>query len=336
MKFTSCFFPRALLLAALAAASLHAAAPATPAPQTGPRRFTVASVANPRAIAIDTAGVLYVVDLDTTSVQKIAFNGATSALATTGIQAPFAVAVSRSGEVYVSDTDNNTIYKITERGPTVLAAGGGPGGFSGPTSIAVDATGNVFVTDNANAAIRKITPKGEVTVFAGKPGETGTKDGTGGDARFTTPRGIAIDLAGNLYVADEGSSTIRKITPAGVVTTLAGLAGSPGSQNGTGSAAQFGAPRGLAVDVAGNVYVADTDNHLIRKITPSGAVTTLAGLAGAPGNNDGPGDNARFSEPRGIAVDGAGDVFVADTGNAAIRQISPARVVTTIAAQQPR
>jgi DNA-binding beta-propeller fold protein YncE len=238
--------------------------------------------------------------------------------------------------VYVSDTDNNTIYKITDRGPSAIASGSGPGGFSGPTSIAVDETGNVFVTDNGNAVIRKITPRGEIAVFAGKVGETGAKDGTGGDARFTTPRGIAIDPAGNLYVADEGNSNIRKITPAGVVTTLAGVAGSPGSQDGTGASAQFGAPRGLAVDATGNVYVADTDNHTIRKITPAGAVTTLAGLAGAGGNADGPGDNARFSEPRGVAADAAGNVFVADTGNAAIRQISPTRIVTTIAAAQPR
>jgi DNA-binding beta-propeller fold protein YncE len=333
MKFLSGLFPRlaAFSIALACVGGLHAAAPAAPQ-KSEPRRFAVAGIANPRALAIDAAGVLYVVDIDSTSVQKISPNGAAAPLATTGIQAPFAVAVSRAGEIYISDTDNNTVFKLAERGATAIASGV----FSGPTSLAVDVMGNVFVTDNGNAVIRKITPKGEVTVFAGQPGETGAKDGAGGAARFVTPRGIAIDPAGNLYVADEGNSNIRKLTPAGVVTTLAGLAGSPGSQNGTGTSAQFGAPRGLAVDAAGNVYVADTDNHTIRKITPAGAVTTLAGLVGAVGNTDGPGDNARFSEPRGIAVDAAGNVFVADTGNAAIRQISPARVVTTVAGTQPR
>jgi streptogramin lyase len=133
-------------------------------------------------------------------------------------------------------------------------------------------------------------------------------------------------------VADEGNSNIRKITPAGVVSTLAGAAGQSGSADGTGPVARFAAPRGLAADAAGNVYVADTDNHTIRKITPAGVVTTLAGKPGESGNTDGAGAAARFSEPRSVAVDAAGNVFVADSGNGSLRQITPDGVVSTIVA----
>ena len=132
--------------------------------------------------------------------------------------------------------------------------------------------------------------------LAGLAGSPGTNDAPGSAARFKNPSGVAVDSAGNVYVADTDSHTIRKVTPAGVVTTLAGLASSPpGITDGTGSAARFYEPRGVAVDNAGNVYVADTYNHTIRKVTPSGVVTTLAGLAGSPGFTGG--SNARFNKP---------------------------------------
>ena len=133
-----------------------------------------------------------------------------------------------------------------------------------------------------------------ITTLAGRAGSAGSADGTGSAARFYYPRGVAVDSAGNVYVADTGNHTIRKVTPAGVVTTLAGLAGSSGSADGTGSAARFNYPPGVAVDSAGNVYVADTGNHTIRKVTPAGVVTTLAGLAGSSGSADGTGSAARF------------------------------------------
>lgn len=328
-------FQLTLAASAATAAPLPAAEPAT-TPKAASRPFAQVNLPNPRALAIDATGNLYVVDIDLAAIVKITPGGSASPLATTGIASPFAVAVSRAGEVFVSDTDNNFVYRLNARGAAAVAGGSGPGGFAGLTSLTVDTAGNVFVTDNGNAVVRKITPQGVASVFAGKVGEQGARDGPAANARFMTPRGIAVDAAGNLYVADEGNSNIRKITPAGAVTTLAGSAGNSGSENGTGTAARFAAPRALAVDAAGNVYVADTDNHTIRQVTPAGAVTTLAGLAGAAGNTDGPGDNARFSEPRGVAVDATGNVFVADTGNAAVRQITPARAVSTVAAEQPR
>ena len=145
--------------------------------------------------------------------------------------------------------------------------------------MALDSAGNLYIGDADNATIRKITPAGVVTTFAGKAGETGSADGTGSNARFNGPRGVAVNAAGDVYVADTFNNTIRKITPAGVVSTLAGLAGQTGSADGTGSAAQFNRPRGVAVDAASNVFVADTTNDTIRRISPAGVVTTVAGSA---------------------------------------------------------
>ena len=208
---------------------------------------------------------------------------------------------------------------------------GGEARFNAPTGIAVNSAGTIYVADSWNITIRAITPAGMVTTFAGRPGEFGGADGTGNAASFGVPQGAAVDSAGNVYIADTFNNTIRVITPGGVVTTLAGLAGNTGSANGTGSAARFNSPRGVAVDSLGNVYVGDTNNHTIRMITPGGVVTTLAGLAGSSGSADGTGNVARFNQPRGIAVDGAGVLYVADTNNHTIRKIAAGGVVTTLA-----
>jgi sugar lactone lactonase YvrE len=168
------------------------------------------------------------------------------------------------------------------------------------------------------------------TTFAGLAG-SGSANGSGASARFNGPQSTAVDISGNIYVADGGNNTVRKITSSGDVTTLAGQAGSAGSTDGTGSSARFNFPSGIAVDSAGDLYVADTNNHTIRKITAAGVVSTLAGNVGANGNTDGTGSAARFNGPRGVAVDSSGIVYVADTKNFAIRMITPAGVVTTLA-----
>jgi len=203
--------------------------------------------------------------------------------------------------------------------------------FNGPTGVVVDAAGNVYVADNGNETIRKITPTGVVSTFAGLTGSPGSTDGTGSSARFNSPFGIAVDAAGNVYVADRGNHTIRKITPAGDVSTLAGLAGSAGSTDGAGSAARFSNPSAVAVDAAGTVYVADTGNQTIREITAVGVVSTLAGLANNQGSSDGTGNAARFNHPFGVAVDAAGNVYIGDTFNQTIRKITAAGVVSTLA-----
>lgn len=200
-----------------------------------------------------------------------------------------------------------------------------------PKAAAVDVAGNIYVT-NGDHTILKITPLGVATVFAGKSGVSGSDNGIGSAARFLNPEGIAVDAAtGTIYVADSGNHTIRQITPLGAVTTFAGSPGVSGAANGTGAAARFANPKGLAVDGVGNVWVADWGNSIIRKITPGAVVTTLAGSAGNAGFSDGPGNTARFKDPWGIAVDSNGQVFVADSGNQVIRKITPTGEVSTLA-----
>jgi sugar lactone lactonase YvrE len=208
---------------------------------------------------------------------------------------------------------------------------GGLAEFRGPSGLAVDSSGDVYVADSGNDTIREISPAGVVTTLAGSPGSPGSADGSGTAARFNDPTGVAVDSSGDVYVADSGNDTIRVISPVGVVTTLAGSPGSPGSANGSGSAARFSDPTGVAVDSSGDVYVADSGNDTIRVISPAGVVTTLAGSPVSPGSANGAGTAARFNDPTGVAVDSSGDVYVADSGNDTIRVISPAGVVTTLA-----
>ena len=203
--------------------------------------------------------------------------------------------------------------------------------FNGPEGIACDAAGNVYVADNGNNTVRKVTRQGLVTTLAGKALAAGHADAKGAAARFNAPAGIACDAAGNLYVVDSKNDTVRKVTPTGVVITLAGKAGVKGSADGSGAAARFSDPQGVACDPAGNVYLTDTGNETIRKITPAGVVTTLAGTAAAQGSADGNAGAALFNNPIGIARDTAGNLYVTDTLNNAIRKITPAGAVTTLA-----
>jgi serine/threonine-protein kinase len=270
----------------------------------------------------------------TSYVTTLAGSGAIGATDATGTAASFnspaGVAVDAAGNVYVADTFNNNIRKITSAGVVTTLAGSGTVGavdatgtaasFFNPFGVAVDAAGNVYVGDYNNHKIRKITSAGVVTTLAGS-GTVGAVDATGTAASFYQPAGVAVDAAGNVYVADGSNHKIRKITSAGVVTTLAG-SGTIGAVDATGTAASFKYPYGIAVDAAGNVYVGDSNNHKIRKITSAGVVTTLAG-SGAIGATDATGTAASFNFPYGVAVDAAGNAYVADYGNNKIRKIIP-------------
>ncbi|MBM3268068.1 MAG: hypothetical protein FJZ01_10515 [Candidatus Sericytochromatia bacterium] len=199
--------------------------------------------------------------------------------------------------------------------------------FASPFGITTDAAGNLYVADYTNHRIRKVTAGGVVTTLAG--GTAGLLDGSGGAARFKYPNGVAADANGNVYVADTDNHAIRKITPAGVVSTLAGT-GAEGYVDSAGGTPRFAYPRSVAVDASGNVYVSDYQNGAIRKITSVGVVTTLAG-DGTDGYVDGTGAGARFSQPSGLDVDAAGNLYVADSLNHRIRKITAGGVVTTIA-----
>ncbi len=299
-------------------------------------------------VALDGSGNVYVADAGNSAIRKITPAGVVTTFAGmlaisgsvdgTGSAArfftPSGVALDGSGNVYVADTANQTIRKITPGGAVTTLAGtagvmgtsdgtGSAARFSNPRSVGVDSSGNVYVLDTSNSTVRKITPAGVVSIFAGTSGLTGSADGTGIAARFFNPAGIAVDGSGNLYVADTFNHTIRKITPGAVVTTFAGTAGQSGSTDATGPAARFNRPSGVAVDRSGNVYVGDTFNNTIRKITSAAAVTTIAGTAGNIGGADGTGAAARFYNPAGMDVDGAGNLYVADSLNFTIRKVAP-------------
>lgn len=318
--------------------------------------LTVAAVffAFPVAVASDGVGNLYVGDTASDTMRRISPGGSVSLLAGASGQAgsadgsgttarfndPSGVFAAGDGSVFVSDHANATIRRITSAGVVTTLAGstssrgnadgvGTAATFSSPIGIGRDAAGNLYVADSTNNTIRKITASGAVTTLAGAAGQTGSADGDGGAARFNHPTGIAVDGAGNVYVADSTNNLIRKVTPTGTVTTLAGVAGVMGSADGAGGAALFNNPGGLAVDGGGNIYVADTGNSIIRKITPGGVVSLLAGLPGVAGRKDGTGTEAWFNQPRDLTIDGSGNLQVADTGNAAIRQITPGGTVTT-------
>jgi sugar lactone lactonase YvrE len=327
---------------------------------------TAATFNDPVGLSMDSSGNLYVADWQlfgpnplTYAIRKITPNYVVTTLA---VQAagvvydgwpyippqgdtylyPIGLATDSTNNVYVTDPTNSVIRKITPAGVVSTFAGSvfAPGSADGTGAaaqlydtfggVATDSAGNVYVADDLNDTIRVITPGGVVSTLAGTAGNYGSADGTGTAAQFEGPQGVATDSAGNVYVADAGNQTIRKITPAGVVSTLAGTAGTSGSADGNGAAAQFNRPSGVATDSSGNVYVADSGNHTVRKITPAELVTTLAGTPGISGSVDGVGAAAQFAGPSGIATDSAGNVYVADGW--AVRKITPAGAVSTIAA----
>jgi len=319
---------------------------------------------HPEGMAVDTNGNVYVADSWNHMMRKIMPVGTNWVVSTiagqaghygandgTGTNAQFSfpngIALDTNGNLYVGDTYNSTIRKITPVGTNwVVSTFAGQAGLEGcndgtgtnasfnlPNGTAVDTNGNVYVADGHNNTIRMITSLEVVSTMAGSaPDSEGSVNGTGSDARFDFPQDVAVDSNGNVYVADSRNNTIRKITSQAVVSTLAGLAGTTGTNDGAGSDARFNNPIGVAVDSNGNVYVGDSYNATIRKVTSEGLVTTIAGLYA--GTNDGVGTNAQFNGPQGVAVDSAGNVYVADSENYTIRKITPVGtnwVVSTIA-----
>ena len=254
---------------------------------------------------------------------------------------PSKLAVDNNGNLYVSDEQNNRIRKISSDGMVTTLAGSGKAGaednmigakasFNGPSGIAVDQYGNVFVADVYNHKIRKISPSGSVSTYAGNGQASFADNSEGLKASFHFPVDLSVDAAGNVFVADEANNRIRKITPGRSVSTFAGSGYSGSFDSRHGETATFNQPNGIGIDEKGNLYIADQLNHKIRKITSAGVVTTLAG-SGAAGSSDNViAIMASFNNPRGVAVDKAGNVYVADVANQKIRKISPIGIVTTL------
>lgn len=285
---------------------------------------------NPYGMAIDSSGNLYVSDLGNDSIRKITPNNIVTTFAS-GFNQPSGVVIDSSGNTFVSNYNLNQIYKITASGTSTIFA---TTNVSGPRGLAIDSSGNLFVASSSNHIILKITPLGVVTTFAGTIGVPGTTDATGTSAKFNGPSGLTIDSSNNLYVSDQTSCLIRKITSSAVVTTISGT-GVAGFADGTGTSASFSLPSGLAIDASNsNLYVADSSNYTIRKITlPGIVVTTLAGSHGSIGTVDGTGSAARFNRPNGNpTIDRFGNIYVTDGfPNNTVRKITTAGVVTTFA-----
>lgn len=312
----------------------------------GDGKGTAATFTLPYGIALTKDGGLLVGDWGNNLVRKIspeadvttfAGNGNRTTVNGNGIAASFedlaSLTVDANGTAFVADAGGHRIRKITPAGDVTTVAGNGTNTttdgngtaatFNTPTSVAVDAAGNLYVLEYGSGVVRKITPAGDVSNMAGSS-PRGFADGTGTAAKFGSGYNIAIDASGNLYVADSSNHRIRKITPTRVVTTLAGT-GTPGAADGPGSSATFSSPSGVAVDADGNVYVADSVNHLLRRITPAGVVSTLAGQKGVQGGQDGIGEAATFARPQGLTINAAGTLYVADTFGNLIRKVTPVR-----------
>jgi sugar lactone lactonase YvrE len=260
---------------------------------------------------------------------------------------PFGIAVDRAGNVLVSEGGkSNRIRRASPKGIIDTIAGAsqdpreGAPSISGsndrvtldsPSAIAVDKSGNVVIADTSDNRIVRLSPKGAMSIAAGS-GARGYRDGSATEAQFDSPIGVAVDDAGDIFVADTYNDRIRKISPDGMVSTVAG-SGTPGAQDGNGLAASFDTPCGVAVDKAGNIFVADAENNSIRKITPDSTVTLFAG--GARGRQDGKGPDATFDHPCGIVITHDGFLFITDESSGLIREITPDADVTTVAGSAP-
>ena len=321
---------------------------------------TAAQFNFPVGISVDSDGNLFIADQFNHAIRKSTPSASVTTIAGAAVNRGAAdgaalvatfgpsmtgSAIDGAGNVYITDEYLHLIRKITTDGQVVTVAGqarqsgsadgqGSAALFDTPRGIASDSMGNLYIADSFNRTIRKVAPTGQVTTIAGNPANRGLADGIGTGAQFQSPGGLVRDTAGNLFVTDSG--VIRKITPAGVVSTVAGSPDRDGTdRDGVGAAATFNNPYSITVDGSGNLYVADFWSYTIRKITPAGVVTTIAGKQGEPGNADGPGATARFVSPSGIVVDAAGNLYVSDSGNNAVRKMTPAGVVSTLITLPP-
>jgi trimeric autotransporter adhesin len=314
---------------------------------------TSAQLYVPNSVAVDNSGNLYITDYGNGRVRKVTPAGIISTIAGNGTSgysgdggpatsAQFystdGVVVDNSGNLYIADVGNNRVRKVTPAGIISAIAGNGTFGYSGdggpatsaqlnaPNALAVDNSGNLYITDNGNSRVRKVTPAGIISTVAGNGSQGYSGDGgPATSAQLLQPRGVTVDKSGNLYIADSFNGRIRKVTPAGIISTVAGN-GSKGYSGDGGPAisAQLYLPNSVAVDNSGNLYMSDYGNSGVRKVTPAGIISTIAGNGTAGYSGDGgPATSAQLTSPNGVAVDSAGNLYIADLDNDSIRLVRP-------------
>ena len=317
-----------------------------------------AQIGSPYGVAVDGAGNVYIADSFNQRIRKVDTTGTITTIAGTGergfsgdggpaaetqLNLPYGVVVDGAGNLYIGDLYNDRIRKVDTTGKITTIAGTGESGFSGdggpaaeaqlsdPTGVAMDGAGNLYIADTENHRIRKVDSMGTITTIAGT-GERGD-GGPAAEVQLSDPTGVAMDGAGNLYIAERDNHRIRKVNSAGTITTIAGTGVlSFGGDGGPAAGAQLGSPTGVAMDGAGNLYIADTENHRIRKVDSTGTITTIAGTGEYGfGGDGGPAAEAQLSFPAGVAVDGAGNLYIADTENHRIRKVDLTGTITTIA-----
>jgi uncharacterized protein (TIGR03437 family) len=324
---------------------------------------TAASVYDPRGVAADASGILYIVDQANARIRRVGLDGTISTFAGNGtagysgdggpatsasLNDVWGVAVDSAGSVYIADSGNNRIRKVPRGGVITTVAGNGIGGFSGdggpavsaslscPSAVAVDLSGNLYVADQCNQRIRRVTPSGIISTVAGNG--TNALAGDGGpatSASFSSPHGVAVDAVGNLYMTDGSSMRVRRFSPGGTVSTMAGNGLFKAPTDGVSATSSFlNQPGGVAVDGAGNIYVVDGYNERVRKVSPTGIISTVAGngVRGFSGDG-GPATAASLGlSPNGsLALDSGGNLYISDTDSNRVRKVTPDGIISTVA-----
>ena len=320
----------------------------------------------PIGVAVDAAGNVYVADNNNLRIRRISPDGTIASVAGNGaagysgdggpatlaslnssLDYGLGIAVDTAGSLYIADMKNHRIRKVPRGGVITTVAGNGNPGFSGdlgpavsaslydPQDVAVDAAGNLYIADNGNKRVRKVSPGGIISTVAGTGAEGFSGDGGPAiKASFYYLRGVAADAAGNVYVTDVLSGRIRKFTPGGTINTVAGNGLYKAPTDGVlATSSYLNQPRGVAVDAAGNIYIVDRDNNRVRKVGPSGIITTVAGneLRGFSGDG-GPATGALLNLPYGgVALDSSGNLYIADSDNNRVRKVSPTGIISTVA-----
>jgi len=323
---------------------------------------TSASLYSPAGVAVDAAGNVYIADTYNTRIRKVSPDGIITTAAGRGgykfagddglatnasLNQPWGVAVDAADNLYISDWNNHRIRMVSPSGIITTVAGNGASGFAGddgpaidaslyPEGVAVDAAGNLYIADTSNRRVRRVSSSGAITTVAGKGTQGSSGDGGPATAAsLYSPAGLALDATGNLYIADSYGARIRMVSAGGIITTVAGAPWNGpytfGGDGGPATSALLHSPGGVAVDAAGNLYIADTLNYRVRMVNPSGVIATVAGNGGTASAGDGRQAVSASLMPAGVALDAAGNLYIADTNDARVRKVNPSRIISTVA-----